>query len=166
MVKKEVGKRIKNGKRAALVTGIAGGIYSIIPLLGMILWGGKGGDPGPLWIFTLPPFRLVFITFLAIAFLFQQIGFSSSGMDLIVGLINVVLWIFIGLGVGWLVKRIRLNGIKNNKALFVGLIVLILGLLLRKAIGGYFFYLTILIFVVLLLYSVIRKLRGRVKNGK
>jgi len=100
---------------------VIGLVYTLIPFLGVISWGDKGGDPGPYWVFMIPLFWPAYATLLIIlipvSLFFKSTGFYFSEIDLLLSFINVILWVTIGAILGLMIKKRKekRKGIENDQ---------------------------------------------------
>lgn len=87
------------GKYRPWVFSVLGGLYALIPLVYMILYADKGGDPGPMYIFLVPPFLPQYVTFmisaLVLALIYGRSG-SYHYVYVIGAIINLLMWAVIG----------------------------------------------------------------------
>lgn len=96
---------------------VIGGIYIVVPTVISLInvaSGNTGGDPGPYGIFSFLPywpawFTLGFsnIIFWLIFALIQPSNEGSFIFVLLSGILNITLWIFIGILIGWVIKKIK-----------------------------------------------------------
>lgn len=176
-------KKIKSAFLGALIWGVFGGLYALIPYLGVITTT-NNGDLGPYGIFMFPPFWPVLMTFIfssfAITPIFMLFGSIKSPLfEHFAQIINIILWIIIGVFIGRYIVKKRKEKVSveiednketsNNAVLIGGIVGLIFGIM------GYFllFAGSILQFILIGLVStlvgmligfIIKKIKRKNKN--
>lgn len=143
---------------------IIGGLFALIPALlsvNYLLFHEGSGEPGPALPYITPPFILVLPTFAVFGGVFLILTALDNELIifLVGGILNVLLWIFIGAGVGWLIKRRKEKRVRIILIL-LGLIILVLGFLSRKFIGYSMFRIAIIISVFFIGYPIIKIIEG------
>ena len=100
--------------KSAFMGAVMGFIYSGIPAF-FALTGSSSGDPGPYFMFMLPPFWPVMGTFLLTSLILSlslliKIPISQDILFNVIGnIINIIFWIIIGGGIGLIIKNKGLN---------------------------------------------------------
>jgi len=162
-----------------LVGAIIGGVYAFIPSLLVIqhfLIHGTGGDPGSAYFFIIPLFWPAGITWFFPGYILSLISpFSGYVLGSIV---NIVIWIFIGLFIGEIFKRKKENKVSDSVLIKkLGLLGALVGLLVFTPAIYFFDFISvsgliqnlILIGSVILISAIIGALIGflinKTKNG-
>lgn len=98
----------------AIILGILGGLYALIPGIQSIQWlinYGTAGDPGPFGPYMSPYFwpigivALIFGTILI--FLFSYLKDNQLLLYSFINIVNVFLWVVLGILIGILIGKIK-----------------------------------------------------------